>query len=265
MRVLLVLLLSLLFEGCSCAGSHLRDDAGRDAPTDVGVDAFVCLDEDGDGISDENERVSGPADPDGDGIPNHLDLDSDGDGVSDHDESEPGSPGFPCRWATTCCLPRFLTPDSDFDGLGDAEERAGGHDPCAADEDHDGCPDGETCGESLAAYVWYTYDTTFVTIPFQLPADVGPFASLEVSLGTLDPYLFVSAEGSTPPSGATDRARFTDVPAGARLEVRIGAGSVEPARPDRLESTIRFTDETGAVVLERPFLVVMPECPVILI
>ncbi len=84
------------------------------------------MDDDNDGIPDEEEVVSGtdPADPndpviggdndtDGDGIPNGADTDDDNDGINDSDETLTGTD------------PLIVTPadtDSDGDGISDADE-----------------------------------------------------------------------------------------------------------------------------------------------
>ena len=75
-------------------------------------------DNDGDGISDNDE---GTDDPDADGVPNYLDTDSDGDGIPDLEEGT----GDPDNDGT----PSYLDTDSDGDGALDVEEAAFGTDP----------------------------------------------------------------------------------------------------------------------------------------
>jgi hypothetical protein len=152
----------LLFAAaCSSVGGPVGPrDGGRDAAVPDGNDrdsyeppydsSIVCIDSDGDGISDLFE---GDADDDSDGTPNWLDEDSDGDGFTDAVEARRSYPmysseaitDFVCGTGPDDCdgdsLPNFRDLDSDNDGLTDAEERAAGTNPCNADTDGDGIPD----------------------------------------------------------------------------------------------------------------------------
>ena len=96
--------------------------ASFDSDGDGLLDETEDYDNDGDEISNADE---GDADPDGDGIPNHLDLDSDGDGILDITEGVVDSDGDG--------IPNFLDLDSDGDGFPDALEGEG-------DNDGDGIP-----------------------------------------------------------------------------------------------------------------------------
>lgn len=256
--------------GCSCGGSHVRDDAGIDGGrrVDAGFDAPVCVDHDHDGLADDLEGTS--FDSDGDGLPSSEDIDSDGDGLLDRDESEP-SPTGPCgRTPAFCgCMARSFAADSDFDGRDDREEHDAGTDACDPDENGDGCPDGETCGDALAAVIWTS--TSFVARPIlvELPAGTGTIASVEARIASdeLVPGTFrVVAVESTPASTSTSGATFVGVPAGARLEVHLEpSGSAGPDGPRRATARLQLLDESGAVLTERPVLVVMPQCTEIFI
>lgn len=95
-------------------------------------------DSDNDGISDGEEGLE---DPDGDGLPNHVDPDADGDELPDTVEGtdDPDGDG----------VPNYLDTDSDGDGLSDAEEDLNGNgavdtgesDPYNPDTDGDGLTD----------------------------------------------------------------------------------------------------------------------------
>jgi hypothetical protein len=103
-------------------------------------------DMDGDGIPDD---VEGTGDPDGDGLPNSQDTDSDGDGLPDADEAGP-APTAP-RDSDGDGVPDYLDLDSDNDSLTDSGEAnaAAGIDPDSdgipnwldLDSDDDGVPD----------------------------------------------------------------------------------------------------------------------------
>jgi hypothetical protein len=104
-----------------------------------GIPDALDSDSDGDGLLDEDE---GAGDPDGDGVPNFRDDDSDGDGRSDIEEGDGDLDGDG--------TPNWLDPidddgpgaDGDGDGLSNAEEAALGTDPYDADSDDDGLDDG---------------------------------------------------------------------------------------------------------------------------
>lgn len=258
------LAVSLVFvAGWGCGGGSDPDAAVADTPPaiDVGSDVPVCVDRDGDGLSDDTESFGG-SDPDGDGVANPDDLDSDGDGLSDHDESEPSSFGL-CRRPSSCCQPRFLFADSDADGRDDGDEVAMGSDVCDADEDDDGCPDGETCGDALAGAVWRAFSFAAAPIVVDLPAASGAHTTLGVVVvGEGLEAITVRAVSSTP-SGTASGAGFSDVPAGARLEVALESSlSSMRSGPERLSGEVQFVDG-DVVVATRPLVVVVPECFVI--
>jgi len=140
MRVSSVLSCVLALTACDPGGgSTVTRDTGPSpsdgAPPDA-PDAFVppVMDEDGDGISDEDEGRADAVDTDGDGTPDYQDTDSDDDGILDRHEGrfESDDDGTPDRRDT----------DSDGDGLPDADE-AGDDDPATfpVDTDDDGTPD----------------------------------------------------------------------------------------------------------------------------
>ncbi len=85
---------------------------------DIGIDEYMIIDFDGDGINDD---IDGAGDPDFDGKPNFMDLDSDGDGIDDAIEGT-GDPD-------TDFIPNFLDLDSDGDALPDDWEVANSLDP----------------------------------------------------------------------------------------------------------------------------------------
>ncbi len=110
--------------------------------------AWLALDCDNDGLSNEEE-----VDPDGDGTPgpngtNPLNPDSDGDGVIDGDEESDGTNGNdPCDLVLAS---QTVTPsaawnnlDCDNDGVTNGEEITNGTDPLNPDTDGDGVTDGD--------------------------------------------------------------------------------------------------------------------------
>ena len=89
-------------------------------PDDRDMDLISAMDE-------------GDGDPDGDGVPNHLDDDSDGDGFSDLEEAGDRSCTTPPVDNDRDGIPDFLDLDANGDGLPDAEQ--------TGDTDGDGIPD----------------------------------------------------------------------------------------------------------------------------
>ncbi|WP_437676261.1 VWA domain-containing protein [Sorangium sp. So ce131] len=114
LRPLLTCLLFCLPVGCTAASGNPPapvEDAGTEPTT---------LDEDEDGISDEDEGRAELIDTDGDGDPDYLDTDSDNDGLDDKDEGRSGKG-------------EIGQPDSDNDGVPDYRDE---------DSDNNGRPDG---------------------------------------------------------------------------------------------------------------------------
>ncbi|MBX2797477.1 MAG: VCBS repeat-containing protein [Myxococcales bacterium] len=101
---------------------HAATEVTGQLPTELGSITVSDADPDGDGIDTSYEDLAGPlADPDKDGIANHLDRDSDGDGWDDWVEG--GQPG-PCSPPVDTDgdeIPDFLDLDSDNDGLLDSD------------------------------------------------------------------------------------------------------------------------------------------------
>ncbi|MBR9978082.1 MAG: hypothetical protein KFH87_08345 [Bacteroidetes bacterium] len=128
---------------------------------------FDDTDFDNDGLSNEEEHLSGTnpydADTDGDGLTDYEELqiyhtnplywDSDGDGLSDYlevmrygtDANDPDTDGdgLTDREETLRDGTDPLSPDTDGDGLSDGEEIRIGSNPRRVDTDGDGLPDGE--------------------------------------------------------------------------------------------------------------------------
>ena len=110
--------------------------------------AWLALDCDNDGLSNEEE-----VDPDGDGTPgpngtNPLNPDSDGDGVTDGDEESDGTNGNdPCDLVlssqTVTPSAEWLALDCDNDSLTNENEVIIGTDPFNPDSDGDGVTDGD--------------------------------------------------------------------------------------------------------------------------
>lgn len=124
--------------GCRVGTGITDGDGGLSPDGRLVVRCETTTDTDGDGIFDEFE---GPADFDGDGIPNFQDLDSDGDGFSDRDEHGTDN-GCSARDTDGDGHFDFLDLDRDGDGLSDAEERDRYFtDPDREDSDGDGFTD----------------------------------------------------------------------------------------------------------------------------
>ena len=151
-------------------------DCGLPDADDDGLDDFIDIDDDNDGIPSVDET---DGDSDGDGLPNSLDDDSDNDGLLDGEEVELGTDpdladtdgdglddGDELETGTDPLIPDTdgdglndgeevdlgtdpLEPDSDFDGLNDGEEvNEYGTDPLSVDTDSDGLQDGEEVNET---------------------------------------------------------------------------------------------------------------------
>jgi hypothetical protein len=106
------------------------DDLKRDADED-GLHGTYDLDQDGDGLRDENE---GEADTDADGFANRQDLDADADGICDVVEADLSDADGDCRYDDTA--------DDNDNGLADSlDADAGGIPPVLLDTDDDGSPD----------------------------------------------------------------------------------------------------------------------------
>ena len=128
-------------------------------PKPVGS-APPAIDDDGDGISNDNEDANSSAinkDSDGDGVADRNDLDSDNDGINDvrevggTDADGDGRHDLTPKITTflntdTDNWPNYLDLDSDNDGFGDLKES--GNSP--TDDDDDGTVDGpDTDGDGI--------------------------------------------------------------------------------------------------------------------
>ena len=109
--------------GGTDAAAPVDASAGDDAAPDVQVIPCSAADDpDGDGIPN---HLEGNGDTDGDGVANVLDVDSDNDGIPDHFEAAHGQP-FSCSAAPEDNdhdgTPDFLDTDSNGDGIRDAAQ-----------------------------------------------------------------------------------------------------------------------------------------------
>jgi hypothetical protein len=127
-------LLLLALAGCDSRGIQTED-----AHTDHGVPSG---DEDGDGISDEEEGREEAVDTDGDTIPDFQDDDSDNDTIPDAYESGDMDPETPAVDSDGDGTPDFRDTDSDDNGILDIDEGPEDIDgdgvPNYADPDNDG-------------------------------------------------------------------------------------------------------------------------------
>ena len=118
-----------------------NEDEGKDEEVDTdrdGTPDYLDTDSDDDGILDRHE---GNFDTDGDGTPDRRDLDSDDDGLSDAVEAGDDDPAtFPAD-TDRDGIPDFRDPDSDDDGLTDDVEVRDGTNPLDPDSDGDGVTD----------------------------------------------------------------------------------------------------------------------------
>lgn len=134
----LLFIIAVSFSGCSVTKV---EKSGSDV--DKGV---VVVDSDGDGLFDDEERVSKT---------NAYKPDTDGDGISDYDEvskwktdpnkADTDSDGYKDGEEVIAGYDPLTTGqlDSDSDGLGDATEKKLGTDPQKFDTDSDGLSDKE--------------------------------------------------------------------------------------------------------------------------
>lgn len=120
-------LVFLLVAGCSEVPSS--SDTG-----DTGPAASWAVDSDGDTIADVHE---GADDPDGDGLPDHLDEDSDGDGLLDAIEAGDDSLDTLPVDTDLDLVPDFLDLDSDGNCIPDREEGSGDADGDRVLDAHD--------------------------------------------------------------------------------------------------------------------------------
>ncbi len=229
-------------------------DAG---PADVGV--VVCVDTDGDGVSDADE---GPPtrDTDGDGMPDVMDRDSDNDGFEDGVEARRAYPGYEDRARPYVCggtlppdecdgppdgQPNHRDLDSDNDGLTDAEERTAGTNPCAEDTDRDGASDlVEVVARSdpRDASSRPPPESLYVTVPYYAPELRGPVERREFTFQTriqrADVFLLVDNSASMDSTIDTLRESLrTVIVPGIQAQVtdvRIGVGSFD-SMPERAE------------------------------
>jgi len=131
-----------------------------------GAQPSTVTDTDGDGLTDEFEKLLGTdpakADTDGDGLSDayettisHTDplsVDTNHDGITDAVEiahgQDPGHADIPAA-ARAAGFGGMATMDTDGDGLSDAYEQKIGTDPLVADTDHDGLSDGDEVARGL--------------------------------------------------------------------------------------------------------------------
>jgi hypothetical protein len=236
----------------------VADAGAADVPRpDAGP--VVCVDTDGDGVSDADE---GPPtrDSDGDGMPDYMDRDSDNDGFEDGVEARRAYPGYDDRARGYVCgatlppdecdgppdgLANFRDPDSDNDGLTDAEERTAGTNPCAEDTDRDGASDlvevvarSNPRDESSRP----PPESLYVTVPYYAPDQRGPVERREFTFQTriqrADVFLLVDNSASMDSTIDTLRESLrTVIVPGIRAQVtdvRIGVGSFD-SMPERAE------------------------------
>ncbi len=186
---------------------------------DSGVDVGVIIpDEDGDGISDDDEG-NGLVDTDGDGTPDTQDTDSDNDGIPDAIEAGDTDPATPPVDTDLDGTPDFRDDDSDGDNISDLHEGAGDpdldrlpnfRDP---DSDGDGIPDEVEAGD--ADLLTPPVDTNLDGTPDFLDTDSDGDGISDLIEGTLDPdldltpnYLDDDSDGDTIPDeleGSSDR------------------------------------------------------------
>jgi hypothetical protein len=230
-------------------------DAVADAPADAPA---PCVDTDGDGLSDADERASEGLDTDGDGTPDFRDTDSDGDGFSDRDESvrsytgyETAARAFLCGAPADNCdappdaLPNHRDPDADNDGLTDVEERMAGTNPCSDDSDRDGFADlaevvARTDPRSAASQP--PMSSLYVVLPYYAPASRGPRETREFTFETrireADVFFLVDNSASMDRTIDNLRRSFsTVIVPGVRAaipDVRMGVGSFD-SMPDGVD------------------------------
>lgn len=147
------------------------DDEGRRSHRDTdedGVEDYLDLDSDGDGVGDIDEAGDSqldtrPRDSDSDGLPDYVDRDSDGNGIDDSDELLSDTDGD--------FLPDIIDRDDDGDFVDDSIEVMGGAD---LDTDHDGVPnlrDPDSDGDTILDGSELTGDTDRDGIPDRLDTD----------------------------------------------------------------------------------------------
>ena len=120
-------------DGTGDNGDAFPNDPTETVDTDGdGIGNHADPDDDGDGLGDAQEQVTGT---------NPLNPDSDGDGVGDAADAFPLNPS---EWADPDGdgIGSNGDPDDDNDGLSDAQEQLTGTDPQEADSDGDGLLDG---------------------------------------------------------------------------------------------------------------------------
>ncbi|MCI2230252.1 Ig-like domain-containing protein, partial [Polaribacter sp. MSW13] len=112
-----------------------REASAQDNDGD-GINDIVDLDDDNDGILDEDEDLNldndnnprtNPSDSDGDGVPNYFDLDSDNDGITDYFEAggtndpdgngQPGTGVLDATEVNTKGIPLDVSPDATIIGI----------------------------------------------------------------------------------------------------------------------------------------------------
>ncbi len=271
------LTLSLLFAlvACTSSPSTSPDDAGgKDAPaTDLGpVDvpaapsdvapeaSSPCVDTDGDGVSDVDERAAEGLDTDRDGTPDFRDTDSDDDGFSDRDESirsyagyETGARAFMCGATPDNCdappdgLPNHRDLDADNDGLTDVEERMAGTNPCSEDSDRDGFADlAEVAAHTdpRSAMSRPPESALYVVLPYYAPTSRGPREAREFTFQTrireADVFFVVDNSASMDRTIENLRRNFSSVIVpGVRAairDVRMGVASFD-SMPDGVDGS----------------------------
>lgn len=126
MRKFLGPLLLSLFVGCGGGDGDVHPDD-------------PSSDDDGDNITNGDEKSADSVNTDGDQFPDYLDLDSDADGIPDAAEAGDDKPGTKPIDTDSDGKPDFLDTDSDEDGISDTDEL--GVDWQPVDTDNDGAAD----------------------------------------------------------------------------------------------------------------------------
>jgi Lysozyme like domain/Bacterial TSP3 repeat len=214
-----------------------------------GVQPSAVTDTDGDGLTDQFERLLGTdltkADTDGDGLSDayettisHTDplsADTNHDGVTDAVElaqgKDAGHADIPAA-ARAAGFGGMNTMDSDSDGLSDAYEQKIGTDPLTADTDHDGLSDGaevarglnpralDSNNDGLSDGFAAAHGLLGPTVPGAgLPAGAGVPGGLGVPGGTGLPGALDAAGGLDVPGGSD--LPGAEVPGGSALDPHL--------------------------------------------